>query len=289
MGLALLTAVLPTVLSLAGQYFMNKSNNSSGQQGANDYAFSNYDPNQQNVWNQYSQQGMPNLQNNDLYQQGLSHLRELLSSQFNPQQYEQMFQQGVVEPELKNYRERILPSIQSRLFDPGSTHTGALNRAINTSAQDLSQGLAATRANWLQNQQQNFNNDKYNALNQSLGWIQAPHIANRQYFQDITGANPQNQFSHQPSSWLGNLLGDLGKSAPDLINAFDKYRNTPNQMTQPNKTNNAFSNFQGPVGGNNYAQLDNTANQGFNPNMNAMNFQGNDANRFSQLGPYGGR
>lgn len=93
--------------------------------------------------------------------------------QFDPQQYQQYFQQGVADPAIKQYEQQILPAIQSRHYNPSSVNSSSLDQALRTSGEELSTGLSGLRANFLQQGQQSHANNQYNAIAQALGLSQA--------------------------------------------------------------------------------------------------------------------
>lgn len=104
------------------------------------------------------------------YQQAFNTLSQSpFMRQFDPMQYESYFQQGVANPALKTYEQQILPAIQSRNYSPSAVHGSSLNQALRSSAEDLSTGLGALRANYLQQGQQSHAQNQLQAIAQSLG------------------------------------------------------------------------------------------------------------------------
>jgi len=68
---------------------------------------------------------------------------------------ENLFQQGVVDPAMKQYEQNTLPSIQQRFGDANAGSSSALNQALSSSAGDLSNTLAGQRLTMQQNASQN--------------------------------------------------------------------------------------------------------------------------------------
>lgn len=60
---------------------------------------------------------------------------------------EEFFQQSVVDPSMRQYEQQMLPAIQQRFVDANAGSSSALNQALTSSAQDLSNVLAGQRIN----------------------------------------------------------------------------------------------------------------------------------------------
>lgn len=58
---------------------------------------------------------------------------------------EDLFQQGVVDPAMRQYQQQILPALQERFVDANASSSSALNQALTQSAGDLSNVLAGQR------------------------------------------------------------------------------------------------------------------------------------------------
>lgn len=80
---------------------------------------------------------------------------------------EDMFQQGVVDPSMREYQNQILPSIQQRFVDANAGSSSALNQALTQSAGDLTSVLAGKRID-LQN---SMAGKQLGALGQILGLL----------------------------------------------------------------------------------------------------------------------
>lgn len=78
-----------------------------------------------------------------------------------------MFQQGVVDPAMRQYENQILPSIQQRFVDANAGSSSALNQALSQSAGDLSSVLAGKRIDL----QGSMANQQLGGLNQILGLL----------------------------------------------------------------------------------------------------------------------
>lgn len=69
---------------------------------------------------------------------------------------EELFQSGVVDPSMRQYERQVLPVIQQRFVDANAGSSSALNQALASSAEDISNVLAGQRIN-LQGQVANQN------------------------------------------------------------------------------------------------------------------------------------
>lgn len=72
-----------------------------------------------------------------------------------PQDYEQTFQEKIVEPATRAYEQRVVPGLQQRFVDANAGSSSALNQALAQGASDLTSSLAGQYTNFLQGQQQN--------------------------------------------------------------------------------------------------------------------------------------
>jgi hypothetical protein len=121
---------------------------------------------------------------------GTGTVGEAFGQFLQPQNYEQMFQESIVEPTTRAYEQRVVPGIQQRFVDANAASSSALNQALSQGASDLSSQLGGQYMNFLQGQQQNT----LGALGQLGG------LAGRQTFQP-----------YQQGGLLGSLLGGLGQ------------------------------------------------------------------------------
>jgi len=72
-----------------------------------------------------------------------------------PQNYEKMFQENIVEPTTRAYEQRVVPGLQQRFVDANASSSSALNQALAQGASDLTSSLGGQYMNFLQGQQQN--------------------------------------------------------------------------------------------------------------------------------------
>lgn len=167
---------------------------------------SNFDPRQQAEWNK-NPGGLPpafDLTQSPIYGQ----LQQLLQQLSNPEKQNEYFTNAIEKPTLRTYERDILPQIQNRYYNQGSgVNGGALNRALNRSAEDLALGLGERRANF------NMTNSQ-NSLATLLG-LSGQH---QQGMQNFFNASPQTPLVQGSSSgWLKSLiealLGIAGKGA----------------------------------------------------------------------------
>jgi len=107
-----------------------------------------------------------------------------------PQNYEEMFRESIVEPTTRAYEQRVVPGLQQRFVDANASSSSALNQALAQGAADLSSQLGGQYMNFLQGQQGNT----LSALGQLGG------LAGQRTFQP-----------YQQGGLLGSLLGGLGQ------------------------------------------------------------------------------
>lgn len=91
--------------------------------------------------------------------QALSGAIPTLSQGLTPGGQDEIFQQAVVDPTLRNFSQSILPQIQQSAQNAGASSSSAFNRSLATAGTNLAADLASQRANFgLQQQQQALNN-----------------------------------------------------------------------------------------------------------------------------------
>ncbi len=89
-----------------------------------------------------------------------------LYGQFNPEQAANTFQQGVANPALRNFNQRVIPGIQQAFADQGAS--SGLNNSLATAGRDLQEGLDSQLAMFIQNQQNMQNQNRIQGINQGL-------------------------------------------------------------------------------------------------------------------------
>lgn len=89
-----------------------------------------------------------------------------LYGQFNPEQAAQTFQKGIADPALRNFNQRVLPSIQQGFADQGAS--SGLNNSLATAGRDLQEGLDSQLAMFIQQQQNMSNQNRMQGINQGL-------------------------------------------------------------------------------------------------------------------------
>lgn len=97
-------------------------------------------------------------------------LQSLLGG-FDPNQLNDFYQKGLVDPTLKTYNEQVLPAIQQRFNDLNAGSSSALNQALAQSATNISQGLSGQLSGLLYQGQQQASSNQLNALQQILNLI----------------------------------------------------------------------------------------------------------------------
>ncbi len=80
---------------------------------------------------------------------------------------EENFQKGVVDPTMKTYQQQILPGIEQRFTDVNAGSSSALNQALVSSSEDLSNILAGQRVGY----EQMSNQKQLGALAQILSLL----------------------------------------------------------------------------------------------------------------------
>lgn len=218
---ALIGAVGPT---LVNKIFSPSGNSTPG--GGKYMQFPNLDPTAMRRYQQFANQGPPDITQNPLYQNAGNYYQNLLNSQFNPSQYEQMFQTGIVNPALRDYEQRVLPMIHSRFTTPSGTYGSALDQALNRSAMDLNQDLASLRAGFVQRGQEQFENQKANAALQALNMSQIPYTQSSDWYSRLFNVGQNQGAIEYPQNQGMDLLKGLISAAPNII------KNWPQQSAQ---------------------------------------------------------
>lgn len=131
-----------------------------------------------------------NLGQNPLYQQATS----LLGQYLNPSQ--EMINQ-MQAPQLRQYREQILPEIAQQYASAGGLSSSSFANAATNSAADLQERLNAQQ---LQMQQ--------GALSQALGYAEAPGMMNLNVMNQALSRAP-NQYTYIPPQPKGGMLRAL--------------------------------------------------------------------------------
>lgn len=105
---------------------------------------------------------------------GLGQSRDSLAGylgDFDQAQSQRDFQQGVVNPAMRNFQQNIMPSISERLSNVGGT-SGVLSKAFAQAGGDLQSDLSAQGATFNQNARDTHNQNRLNASNQLAGQSQ---------------------------------------------------------------------------------------------------------------------
>lgn len=97
-----------------------------------------------------------------------STLMQLLNPEFGQSGFEDQFQQGVVEPAMRDYTESILPALEQRYGDINAGSSSALNQALARSSEDLTNMLAGQRIGYQGQQQQLRQQAQSTALQQIM-------------------------------------------------------------------------------------------------------------------------
>jgi hypothetical protein len=86
--------------------------------------------------------------------------------EFNPEQTADVFQRGVADPAMRNFRQRIIPQIQQSFADQGAS--SGLNNSLATAGRDLEENLSSQLANFIYGAQQQQNQNRFQGLNLGL-------------------------------------------------------------------------------------------------------------------------
>ena len=116
----------------------------------------------------------------------------------SPQDMQQDFQTGIVDPMMQQYQQQMLPAIQQRFADAGAGSSSALNQALAASAQDMTTQMGGHYMNFLQQQQAN----RLGALSGLSG------LAGQRTFEPLI---------HQRKGILGPLIGAAGQIGAGMM------------------------------------------------------------------------
>lgn len=94
-----------------------------------------------------------------------------LLGEFDPNQLNDFYQKGLVNPTIRTYNEQVLPAIQQRFGDLNAGSSSALNQALAQSATNISQGLSGQLSGLLYQGQQQGNANQLSALSQILSLL----------------------------------------------------------------------------------------------------------------------
>lgn len=179
---------------------------------------SNFNPEVESLFSKYIQGGPgggQGIAQNPLYQQASQATQQNLG-QFNPQQFEQLFQQGIANPTIRNYEQQVLPAIQNRFSDQSNLYGSGLNQALNQSAQELTGGLGELRARHQGQAYESHQNRQLQSIMQALGLAQAPGQESQQFYNQAFGTKSHTPIVQGPQSGWAK---DATQLAVQLIGA----------------------------------------------------------------------
>jgi len=243
-----MAAFLPAIAGAAVPWllntiFGNKGNNSNAWSGTPAQQIgtaSNYSPYQMAGLEQFAKSaGNYDLTKSPIYSSAQNYLTNTLNSQFNPEQYNQMFEQGVANPTMKTFNEQVMPSIRSQYYSPGAVYGAGLNQAMSKAGTDVTQGLGALKSQYMMQAQQNFANQQQGALQNALGMATAPAATNLAYYQQLFNAKPQTPIVQEAQGgWLQNLLQTLATSiGPTALQGLLNQSQQPQQQQTSGRWN----------------------------------------------------
>jgi len=123
--------------------------------------------------------------------------------EFDPQQTSDVFQRGVADPAMRNFRQRVIPSIQQSFADQGAS--SGLNNSLATAGRDLEENLSSQLARFIYDSQMQNRQNRMQGLNTALGTRQfIPYVQ-----QGSKGLVPGmlEGFSQGAGSGLGSAFG----------------------------------------------------------------------------------
>ncbi len=123
--------------------------------------------------------------------------------QFDPEQFQSLFQQAFIDPAMQTFEQQVLPSIQQRFVDVNAGSSSALNQALGQSATDISTMLGTQMGQFYQGQQGN----KLNAL---------------QILNQLASQQTMDPIIQQKEGILGPLIGAGAKMGAAGITASSK-------------------------------------------------------------------
>ena len=168
----------------------------------------NFDPETMARFSKFAEEGPGGgnpLSQNPLYQQ-TAQTASRFQQPFDPGQFEQLFQQGIANPTIRNYQQQVLPAIANRFMDQSNIYGSGLNQALAQSANELTGNLGELRARHQGQAQESHENRALQAMMQSLGIAQAPGQEQSNWYNQLFNANAHSPITegHQ-SGWLKDL------------------------------------------------------------------------------------
>lgn len=142
-------------LGVAPKNWNKQANSFLFGKGNQNKRMSNFTPEQMSVFNQLMQSLM-----------GGDGAFSDVFSQFDPNQAANVFQQGVADPAMKNFQDRIIPGIQQSFADQGPS--SGLYNSLAASGRDLQQNLSSQLANFIYQSQMQNQQNRMSGLNTAL-------------------------------------------------------------------------------------------------------------------------
>lgn len=115
-----------------------------------------FDPQQQQLYNDYTQGLYGEGPFADLYQ-------------FNPEQANQVFEQNYVQPAYRQYEESVVPQITGQFRGQNLMNSSYTGEALSKAGRDVQENLNALRTKYLYEQEQNVNQRRDQGLRNVLG------------------------------------------------------------------------------------------------------------------------
>lgn len=86
--------------------------------------------------------------------------------EFDPQNASDTFQKGVADPAMRNFQQRVIPSIMQSFADQGAS--SGLNNSLATAGRDLEENLSSQLANFIYQSQMQHNQNRLQGLGLGL-------------------------------------------------------------------------------------------------------------------------
>jgi len=105
--------------------------------------------------------------------------------EFDPAAVQEWYQNALVNPAMQNWEKNVAPAVQEKFIANNAGSSGAANRAIAGSAEDMMTGLNSQLANALYGEKQGFDANKFSAGMAQTG---AQNTANANYTNNVFNA-----------------------------------------------------------------------------------------------------
>lgn len=155
-----------------------------------------------------------NVQNSQPYQEGYGGVQSSLAP-FDPTSAQNAFQSNVADPTIRDFQERILPTLQQSYISQGAGRSSGFEGTAASQGRRLMESLGAQRQAALNQQEQQSLNRNLQGSQMALNYANAPQSANAQQSQMLaqllnTGLNTGYQSTNFAPGQEGPGQGLLG-------------------------------------------------------------------------------